>query len=317
MSSRILLTGKTGQVGAELLALLPRLGAVAAFDRHELDLSNPYHIRRAIRDVQPTVIVNAAAYTLVDQAEREEKQAQIINVEAPALMAEEAKKIGAALVHYSTDYVFDGSKSLPYDEDDQPNPINVYGMTKLAGEQAIRGAGVPHLIFRTAWVYGTRGRNFLLTILRLATEREELRIVRDQFGAPTWSREIAKWTVRVLAHLSREGQQAVSRFSGTYHLTAAGKTSWFEFAEAILEAASRTPRGIPWFAAATGGNPLVVRRVTPIVTEQYPTLARRPAYSVLSNHRLKQIFGLELPDWRSQLASAFGTGQINDQSRDP
>jgi dTDP-4-dehydrorhamnose reductase len=166
-------------------------------------------------------------------------------------------------------------------------------------------------------VYGTRGRNFLLTILRLATEREELRIVRDQFGAPTWSREIAKCTVSVLAQLSREGQQAVSRFSGTYHLTAAGKTSWFEFAEAILEAASRTRRDIPWFAAATGGNPLVVRRVTPIVTEQYSTLARRPAYSVLSNHRLKQIFGLELPDWRSELASAFGSGQINDQSRDP
>ena len=186
------MTGKTGQVGAELLALLPRLGEVAAFDRHELDLSNPDQIRRAIRDVQPTVIVNAAAYTLVDQAEREEKQAQILNVEAPALMAEEAKKIGAVLVHYSTDYVFDGLKDFPYDEDDQPNPINVYGMTKLAGEEAIRAAGVPHLIFRTAWVYGTRGRNFMLTILRLATEREELRIVSDQFGAPTWSREIAK-----------------------------------------------------------------------------------------------------------------------------
>jgi dTDP-4-dehydrorhamnose reductase len=317
MNSRILLTGKTGQVGAELLALLPRLGEVTAFDRHDLDLSNPDQIRRAIRDVQPTVIVNAAAYTSVDQAEREEKQAHILNVDAPALMAEEAKRIGAALVHYSTDYVFDGSSSVPYDEEDQPNPINVYGMTKLAGEQAIRGAGVPHMIFRTAWVYGTRGRNFLLTILRLATEREELRIVRDQFGAPTWSREIAKSTARVLAQLSKEGRQALSEFSGVYNMTAEGKTSWFEFAEAILEEASRTPRDIPWFAAATGGKPLVVRRVTPITTEQYPTLARRPAYSVLSNHRLKQVFGLEMPDWRLQLVSAFAAGQSDDQSCDP
>jgi dTDP-4-dehydrorhamnose reductase len=317
MKSRILLTGKTGQVGAELLALLPRLGEVVACDRRELDLSNPGHIRRAIRDVQPTVIVNAAAYTSVDQAEREEKKAHIINVEAPALMAEEAKRIGAALVHYSTDYVFDGSKGLLYEESDQPNPINVYGVTKLAGEQAIRAAGVPHLIFRTAWVYGTRGHNFLLTILRLGTEREELRIVRDQFGAPTWSREIAKATVRVLAQLPKDDLQVASGFSGTYHLTAAGKTSWFEFAKAILEEASRTPRDIPWFEAATGGHPLVVRRVTPITTEQYPTTARRPAHSVLSNLRLKQVFGLELPDWRLQLGSAFSAGQSDDQSCDP
>jgi dTDP-4-dehydrorhamnose reductase len=317
MKSRILLTGKTGQVGAELLALLPRLGEVGACDRRELDLSNPGHIRRAIRDVQPTVVVNAAAYTSVDQAEREEKKAHIINVEAPALMAEEAKRIGAALVHYSTDYVFDGSKGLPYEEDDRPNPINVYGMTKLAGEQAIRATGVPHLIFRTAWVYGTRGRNFLLTILRLGTEREELKIVRDQFGTPTWSREIAKTTAKALAQLFREGRQDAFGCSGTYHLTAAGKTSWFEFAKAILEEASRTPRDIPWLAAATGGYPLVVRRVTPITTEQYPTPARRPAYSVLSNHRLKQVFGLELLDWRLQLGSAFSTGQSDAQSPDP
>lgn len=314
---RVLLTGKTGQVGAELLALLPRLGELAAFDRRELNLSNPDQIRSAIRNVQPSLIVNAAAYTSVDQAEGEERQAHIINVEAPGVMAEEAKKIGAALVHYSTDYVFDGSNSLPYDEADPPNPINVYGMTKLAGEEAIRAVGVPHLIFRTAWVYGTRGRNFLLTILRLATEREELRIVCDQFGAPTWSREIALGTVRILVQLSQEGRQAVSRLSGVYHMTAAGKTSWFEFAEAILESASRIHRDIPWFAAATGGKPLVFRRVTPLTTEQYPTPARRPAYSVLSNHRLKQVFSLELPDWRLQLASAFAAHQIHDYSFGP
>jgi len=309
MKFRILLTGKNGQVGAELEALLPRLGEVAAFDRHELDLSNPDHIRRAIHDVQPTVIVNAAAYTSVDQAEKEEKQAYIINVDAPALMAEEAKKIGAALVHYSTDYVFDGSRNLPYGETDQPNPINVYGKTKLAGEEAIRAVGLPHLILRTAWVYGTRGRNFLFTILRLATEREELRVVCDQFGAPTWSREIAKATGSVLVQLSQQGQDAISKFSGLYHLTAAGKTSWFEFAKAILERASRTPPGVAWFVAATGGHPFVVRRITPIATQEYPTPARRPAFSVLSNYCLKQTFGLELPDWRAQLDSAFADKQ--------
>jgi dTDP-4-dehydrorhamnose reductase len=312
MSFKILLTGKNGQVGAELATLLPGLGEVTAFDRQQLDLSNPEQIRRAIRDVKPTVIVNAAAYTSVDQAEKEEKQAHIVNVEAPALMAEEAKKIGAILVHYSTDYVFDGSRSVPYDEADQTNPINVYGKTKLAGEEAIRAAGVPHLIFRTAWVYGRRGRNFLLTILRLATEREELRIVHDQFGAPTWSREIAKGTARVLIQLSQQGQGAISRFGGTYHLTAAGKTSWFEFATAILERASQIRQDVDWFVAATGGHPLVVRRITPIATKDYPTPARRPAFSVLSNYRLKQKFRLELPDWRAQLASAFADGQAHE-----
>lgn len=305
MKLRILLTGKNGQVGAELAAFLPRLGDVAGFDRHELDLSNLALLRQAIRDVRPNIIVNAAAYTAVDQAEKEESRARALNVDAPALMAEEAKRVGAALVHYSTDYVFDGAKSHPYTEADQPSPLNVYGKTKLAGEEAIRAVGVPHLILRTAWVYGTRGRNFLLTILRLATEREELRIVHDQFGAPTWCREIAKGTVAVLERLTQQGQGEISKFCGTYHITAAGQTSWFEFAEAILERASRTVRSVAWFAAATGGRPLVVRRVTPITTAQYVTPARRPAYSVLSNIRLKQELGLELPDWRAQLDSVF------------
>lgn len=192
MTFRILLTGKHGQVGNELAALLPRLGEVVAFDRHELDLAKPEQIRRAIRDTRPNVIVNAAAYTSVDLAEKQEAEARIINADAPALMAEEARRLDATLVHYSTDYVFNGAKDSPYNEDDPPNPINIYGETKLAGEQAIRDIGVPYLIFRTSWVYGTRGKNFLLRILRLATECEELRIVCDQVGAPTWSRDIAK-----------------------------------------------------------------------------------------------------------------------------
>jgi dTDP-4-dehydrorhamnose reductase len=314
MKYRILLTGKNGQVGAELAALLPRLGEVTAYDHHQLDLSKPDQIRRAIRDTRPHVIVNAAAYTFVDQAESEEWEARVINAVAPALLAEEAKRIGAALVHYSTDYIFDGSKNLPYDENDPPNPTNVYGKTKLAGEQAIQNAGLPHLIFRTAWVYSTRGRNFLLTILRLATEREELRIVRDQFGAPTWSREIAKGTAKILARLFEQGQEAFSRSSGIYHMTATGETSWFEFGKAILEEASQTSQGVSWFAKATGGHQLVARLVTPVTTEEYPTVARRPPYSVLSNARLKHVFDSELPHWRAQLHLAFAESQVKDQS---
>jgi dTDP-4-dehydrorhamnose reductase len=310
MKLRILLTGKKGQIGAQLAALLPPLGEVAAFDRHELDLLNPDHLRRTIRDVRPNMIVNAAAYTSVDRAETDEKQARSINVDAPALMAEEANRIGALLVHYSTDYVFDGSSNLPYAETDGPNPSNVYGKTKLAGEEAIRAIGAPHLIFRTAWVYGTTGRNFLLTILRLATEREKLEVVHDQIGAPTWSHEIAKGTASVLRQLSQQGREAISKFGGIYHMTAAGKTSWFEFAKVILEEASRMPRGIPWFETATKGQPLVTRCVTAITTEEYPTPARRPAYSVLSNSRLNQAFGLELPAWSLQLRAVFAKGRI-------
>jgi dTDP-4-dehydrorhamnose reductase len=316
MKHRILLTGKNGQVGAELAALLPHLAEVTAFNRHQLDLSKPDQIRGAIRNIRPHVIVNAAAYTFVDQAESQESEAGIINADAPAIMAEEAKNIGAVLVHYSTDYIFDGSKSRPYDETDRPNPINVYGKTKLAAEQAIQDAGLPYLIFRTAWVYGRRGRNFLLTILRLATEREELRIVNDQFGAPTWSREIAKASARILTQLFEQGQEIFSRSSGIYHMTATCKTNWCEFGKAILEEACRISPNVSWFAAATGGRPLVAGLVTPVTTEEYPTLARRPTYSVLSNSRLKCIFDSELSHWRTELHSAFAASPVKDQSND-
>ena len=310
MKTKILLIGKNGQVGADLLSLLPPLGELVALDRRHLDLTKPEEIRRAIREHQPQLIVNAAAYTAVDNAENDEALAHAINAEAPALMAEEAKRIGAALVHYSTDYVFDGCKNAPYEEDDLPNPINAYGRTKLAGEEGIRASGAPHLIFRTAWVYATRGRNFLLTILRLATQREELRVVRDQIGAPTWSHEIARATAEVLGRLMGEGDiaSALARSGGTYHMTAAGVTNWHEFALAILEEASHMPRDTPWLAAATGGLPLVTRRVRPITTPEYPTPARRPAYSVLSNSRLERSFGVRLTDWRVQLHSAFHAG---------
>jgi dTDP-4-dehydrorhamnose reductase len=309
MKPKILLTGKNGQLGADLAQLLPRLGEVAALDRTVLDLAKPEEIRRVIRDLRPQAIVNAAAYTAVDLAEKEEALARAINADAPAVMAQEARKIGAALIHYSTDYVFDGSKTSPYDENDPPNPLNTYGKTKLAGEQAIESSGVPHLIFRTEWVYATRGRNFLLTILRLATQREELRIVRDQIGSPTWSRTIAAATSKVLISLVQKDEHdpasAVSSVSGSYHLTAAGETNWYEFANAILKEAARVPPGTPWFQAATGGKPLIVRRVIPITTNDYPTPARRPAYSVLSNRKFLASMKFRLQDWQTQLHLAY------------
>jgi dTDP-4-dehydrorhamnose reductase len=261
-----------------------------------------------IRTVRPNLIVNAAAYTAVDQAEKEEAVARSINADAPAVMAEEAKKIGAGLVHYSTDYVFDGSKNSPYKETDPTGPLNVYGKTKLMGEQAIFEAGVPHLIFRTAWVYATRGRNFLLTILRLATQgREELRIVSDQIGAPTWSRAIAFAATQILTQIygRGDGLAVLTEVSGVYHMTSAGETTWYGFAKAILEDVSQMRQSAPWFAAATGGRPLVAPRVIPISTEEYPTPARRPAYSLLSNSHLTETFGVQLPAWRTQLRSAF------------
>lgn len=308
MKPKILLTGKDGQVGMELQRFLPQLGEVIALGRQELDLSKPDDLRRMIRTVRPNLIVNAAAYTAVDQAEKEEAIARAINADAPAVMAEEAKKNGAGLVHYSTDYVFDGSKNSPYEVTDPTNPLNVYGKTKLMGERAIQETGVPHLIFRTAWVYATRGRNFLLTILRLATQgSDELRIVSDQIGAPTLSREIALATAQILKQICGrdDGLAYLTEMSGMYHMTAVGETNWYEFAKAIFEEASRMPHSAPWFAAATGGRPFVARRIIPIPTEQYPTPARRPAYSLLSNSHLTETFGIQLPEWRAQLHSVF------------
>src|SRR5437667_9207667 len=282
MKPVILLTGKNGQVGGELLRFLPQVGEVIAFGHDQLDLSNPSDIRRTIRDVQPQLIVNAAAYTAVDQAETDEATAQAVNAEAPGLMAEEAKKIGAVLVHYSTDYVFDGTKKTPYDEMDSANPLNVYGKTKFAGEQAIRSSGLPHLIFRTGWVYARRGRNFLLTILRLATEREELRIVSDQVGAPTCASVVAAATSEILTEMFERKADGFSfpEVSGTYHMSAAGQTTWYDFARTILEKAGDTSQHLPWLVAATCERPLIACRVNPISTEEFRSSTPRPAYSV-------------------------------------
>ena len=228
-------------MGASSIDCCHGSGELVALDRQQLDLTKPDDIRRAIRAIRPEIIVNAAAYTAVDKAETDEATARAINAHAPAVMADEGRNIGAALVHYSTDYVFDGSKSTPYVEDEPTNPINSYGRTKLAGEKAIQQSGVPYLIFRTAWVYAEEGNNFLLTILRLATQREELRIVCDQIGAPTWSREIAMATHHVLSAICAPGKQLVSfsEVSGIYHMTAAGETNWHAFAKAIVEECAR------------------------------------------------------------------------------
>lgn len=290
---KILLTGKSGQVGYELERSLQGLGEIVALDRSGMDLANLAQVREVIRTVKPALIVNPAAYTAVDLAESENDLAMRVNAEAPGVMAEEAKRLGAALIHYSTDYVFDGTKNGSYVEDDVPNPQNVYGRSKLAGERAIQESGVPHLILRTSWIYGTRGKNFLKTVQRLAQERDELRIVADQFGAPTWSRTIAEVTAHIVARLqagssSVSGQPIAdavwSRYSGLYHLTAQGKTSWHGFTQAIVDHAS------------TGKKPVVV----PIATQDYPLPARRPQNSVLSSDKLRQAF-CDLPDWHEAL----------------
>lgn len=305
MKPKILLIGKCGQVGRELNISLRRFADVVALDHSELELCKPQDVRQAIRAVQPVIIVNAAAYTAVDRAESDEATALAVNADAPAVMAEEAKTLGAVLVHYSTDYVFDGTKRTPYVEDDSPNPQNVYGRTKLAGERAIQESGAAYLIFRTARVYGKQGKNFLLTILGLATQRQELRIVSDQIGAPTYAREIAVGTGHIINSGWGQGEDLDSLASriGIYHMTAAGETSWCEFAKAVLNEASQNSAS-PWLAEATDHRPLMAR-IIPVKTAEYPTAAKRPSYSVLSNSRLARIWGLQLPDWRTQLHSVF------------
>lgn len=307
MNPTILLTGRTGQIGSQLRPLLSNFGEVVAPDRDELNLSNADAVRRTVRDLRPRLIVNAAAYTFVDAAETHEALAYAINAEAPAILAEEARNVGAMLVHYSTDYVFDGLKRAPYTESDPTNPLNVYGKSKLAGEQAVCNSGASHLVFRTAWVYATRGRNFLVTVLRLATERDELKVACDQVGAPTCAVEIATATTKVLTRIMQRNKHlsSVSELSGIYHMTAAGATTWYDFARALLEEARATARGVPWLIVATHGRELVTRRVLPISTEELQSPACRPGYAVLSNSRLTQTFGVALPDWQSQLQRCF------------
>lgn len=284
----ILVTGVNGQVGFELCRTLQGLGRVVAVDRTRFDLSDFDQMRAVIREVRPTLIVNPAAYTAVDKAESEPDQAMRINGDAPGVIAEEAKRLGAALIHYSTDYVFNGEKDGVYREDDAVDPQNVYGRSKLAGEQAIGAVGVAHLIFRTSWVYGARGKNFLLTMLRLGAERPELKVVADQFGAPTWSNTIAALTAHVIAqaYSAADGRQWWGERSGIYHLTASGTTSWHGFASEIFR------------LVELGNRP----NVLPIPASDYPAPAKRPSNSRLAGDKLESTFGLRAPDWEHALA---------------
>ena len=285
----ILLTGATGQVGWELRRTLASLGQVIAPGRDVLDLSKPGSLSAVVRQLRPGLIVNPAAHTAVDRAESEPELARAINSESVFVLAHEAARLGISLVHFSTDYVFDGAKSGTYLETDRPDPLGVYGRTKLEGEQAVQASGASHLIFRTSWVYGLRGRNFLLTMQRLAREREMLSVVDDQFGAPTWSRAIAEGVAQALALWLSPGasEEDRHRLSGIYHMSCQGQTSWHGFARSILGQMK-----------TTGGR---LAELKAIKTVEYPTPARRPLNSVLSNDRLNKTFGVCLPHWEEAL----------------
>lgn len=284
----ILVLGSNGQVGWELQRALLPLGSVIGRNRAGLDLSDLDAVRMELRDVRPDVVVNAAAYTAVDRAEAEPELAFRINGDLPGVLAEEVKRTGALLVHYSTDYVYSGRKGSAYVEGDEPDPINVYGRSKLAGDQAIQDVGGDYLILRTSWVYGIRGRNFLRTILRLAAEKEELSIVDDQVGCPTWSRWIAEMTAQIIGQAGRSPRAELR--TGIYHLCGGGSTTWHGFASAIIEESAHLP-----------GLDLRVRQVTPIPTSAYPTPAQRPMQTPLSCEQLQQTFHLGVADWRKQL----------------
>jgi dTDP-4-dehydrorhamnose reductase len=299
---RILVTGASGQVGGELLRSLAALGEVVAPSRAELDLSDEASVRAMVRRVKPRWIVNPGAYTAVDRAESEPELAYAVNATAVRALGEEAKAIGAAVVHFSTDYVFDGLGTAPYAETDAVNPASVYGASKLAGEQELARSGAAHLIFRTSWVYGATGKNFLLTILKAARERDRLRVVADQYGAPTWSRDLARMTAHVIGECvgrsrapgSRDGLlNAVARVGGVYHAAGAGETTWHGFAvEAVRQQAEKTP-GIRLAA------------IDAIATAEYPTPARRPANSRLDCGKLNETFGWSMMRWEESLGAVL------------
>ncbi|HYX18163.1 MAG TPA: dTDP-4-dehydrorhamnose reductase [Nostoc sp.] len=283
MSKSILLIGSNGQVGKELQQILPYYGDIISVERPTVDLAQPDTLRNVIRSKQPQIIINAAAYTAVDKAESEPELASAINAIAPLIIAQESQKLGAFLIHISTDYVFDGNRYRPYQETDATNPLSIYGKTKLAGEEAIRESCADHLILRTAWVYGTFGKsNFVKTMLRLGAERQEIRVVADQIGSPTWAQDIATVIAQTIPQLTPE-------ISGSYHYTNSGVASWYDFAVAIFEEAQQL------------GFPLKVERIVPITTAEYPTPARRPAYSVLACEKISAILETHPPHWRQRL----------------
>lgn len=280
---KVLVCGRNGQVAQALQGALAGLGEVHLLGREQLDLAHPQQLRAPLRELRPDLVINAAAYTAVDQAESEPQLAFAINAEAPRVLAEEAARLGVPLIHYSTDYVFDGSKTTPYAEDDAPNPLGVYGRSKLAGEQAITAVGGEHLILRTSWVYSRHGRNFLLTMQRLLQERPQLKVVSDQIGAPTWAGTLAAST-RALIERWQQGQAGAW---GTYHLTAQGETSWFGFAQAIAQ--QLKAQGLP------------CAELLPITSSEYPTPAQRPLNSRLDCSRLAREWQVAQPHWHQAL----------------
>jgi len=284
---KILLTGKTGQIGEELNNIVGDLGNLITVDKEQLDLSKPNSIEPVILDIKPDIIINTAAYTAVDKAEEEPDLAMTVNALAPGLLAKAARKVGAGLIHYSTDYVFDGCSEIPYQEEDLPNPLNVYGKTKLGGEKAIAEVGVPFLIIRTSWVYSLHGKNFLRTIKKLAEERDIIQVVDDQIGAPTWARSVALKTHQILKQcLNKKWLETKDpSLSGIYHLTCQGKTSWHGFAREVLNM-SNTSQNIQLIA---------------IPTSDYPVPTVRPPNSLLNNEKIQRVFDLDMPHWEVAL----------------
>lgn len=287
---KILVLGSHGQVGYELVRSLMPMGRVYAPDRSQADLLNADLLRSTVRSLQPDLIVNAAAYTAVDKAESDLAAATAINSAAPGILAEEAARVGALLIHYSTDYVFDGDSECPYAETDVAQPQSVYGQSKYAGERAIAAADCDYLVLRTSWVYGVRGQNFLRTMLRLAAERMELHVVADQYGAPTWARWIAEATA-LIVHQAQQRRAAKQFASGIYHLTSAGSTSWHGFANEIIAG----------YRKLHPEAPLAVQNIKAISTAEYPAPARRPANSRLDCSRIAADYGITCPEWREAL----------------
>lgn len=287
---KILLFGRNGQLGWELNRSLQPLGEIVVLDIEEVDFSEPESLRQIVQDESPDVICNAVAYTAVDKAEEDEELALKINGVAPGVLAEEALKLGALLIHYSTDYVFDGTKTSPYVETDEPNPINAYGRTKLAGELAVQSSGCDYLILRTSWVYASRANNFMLTMLKLAQEREELSIVSDQIGAPTTARLIADTTILCVQQVMKERIAGIFS-SDLYHLTASGHTSWHGFTKEIVNLANNRLN-----------MSLKIKEINAIPTTDYPTPAKRPMNSQLELTKLESIFTLKMPDWKESLS---------------
>jgi dTDP-4-dehydrorhamnose reductase len=288
----ILVTGAAGQLGFELTRTLAPHGVVRALDRRDLDVRDAAMIRKCVAALRPSLIVNAAAYTAVDAAEKDVATCRAVNAMAPGVLASEAARVGAAIVHYSTDYVFDGRKLAPYVESDSANPLNVYGLTKLEGERAVAAGGAPYIIIRTGWLFGRRGKNFVTTMLRLFHEREEVSVVNDQHGAPTWSHMLASATASLVAAAQASSSSAAEflrEFGGLYHLASAGETTWHGVAMAVreLDPHRESQR---------------CRIVHAVPTTAYPTAARRPARSVLDSSRLRALCGLSLPHWRDELA---------------